>query len=237
MYSIYIIPLLIVLILPSKLRAHSLKKKEYKTNLLADNKKSKFDRKKKKKTSKNAAGGIVSVNYFGFGLGANYNYRIIKKLDLGVTFLYSSANLKGEQDNVTEKYDFSTITTSIGARYFVFMNFYAGINLAYSSMSGDYGYSGDKLDSSQTIAAFDSSLIHVDFLIGTKWKIFKRFYIGADWVGYGVNISSSSTSAGDESYQTIIEGLSGLSAEERINSEISSQLQPFYLVFQAGVYF
>ena len=194
-------------------------------------------KRKKKKTPKNAAGALVSVNYFGFGGGASYNYRIIKKLDLGANFLFSTANLKGKQDSVEEKYDFTTITASVGARYFVFMNFYAGLNLAYSAMSGDYGYSGENLDPANTIAAFNSSLIHADFLIGTKWKIFKKFYVGADWVGYGLNISSSATSSGNEAYQTIIESLSGVSAEERISSEMSSQLQPFYLVFNAGIYF
>ena len=180
---------------------------------------------------------MVSVNYFGFGGGASYNYRLIKKLDLGANFIYSIANLKGKQDNVEEKYDFTTITASIGARYFVFMNFYAGLNLAYSSMSGDYGYSGENLDPAITIAPFNSSLIHADFLIGTKWKIFKKFYVGADWVGYGLNISSSTTSSGDDSYRAIIESLSGTPAEERISSEMSSQLQPFYLILNAGIYF
>ena len=135
---------------------------------------------------KNAAGLLVSVNYFGFGLGASYNYNLIKKLDIGSNFLYSNANLKGDIDGLTEKYDFSTLSLSIGARYFVFMNFYAGINVAYSSASGEYGFSGENLDKSQTIAPFSSSLIHTDFLIGTKWRIFKRFYVGADWVGYGL---------------------------------------------------
>ena len=74
--------------------------------------------------------------------------------------IYSIANLKGKQDNVEEKYDFTTITASIGARYFVFMNF-AGLNLP---MSGDYGYTGENLDPAITIST-NSSLIHADFLI------------------------------------------------------------------------
>lgn len=240
MCSSYILPLLLMLILPTNLTADIVSKPTEELLLLAANKEKKRTVKKSKrnkKPRKNAAGLLVSVNYFGFGLGASYNYNLIKKLDIGSNFLYSNANLKGDIDGLTEKYDFSTLSLSIGARYFVFMNFYAGINVAYSSANGEYGFSGENLDKSQTIAPFSSSLIHTDFLIGTKWRVFKRFYVGADWVGYGLVLSSSSSSDANDNYSTIIEGLAGEKPEVRIDNELASQLQPFYLVLSSGVYF
>ena len=72
MCSYYILPLLLMLILPTNLTADIVSKPTGELLLLAANKGKKRTVKKSrrnKKPRKNAAGLLVSVNYFGFGLG------------------------------------------------------------------------------------------------------------------------------------------------------------------------
>ena len=122
-----------------------------------------------------------------------------------------------------------------GAKYYIFMNFYGGLNLAYSSLSGNYGYEGGELDTSTTIAPFTSSIIHADIYLGTKWTIKKKFFVSADWIGYGLSLSNSVQSEGDEEYNSNIEFISGSTVDDRLSSEPQAQLQPYYLMISAGV--
>ena len=131
MKNIFIITLLAMLYLPTNLSANNLNGYG---QLMADNN-SKASKRKKTKKKKNSVGATLGVNYFGFSAGALYNYKLTKKIELVGNFLYSSANLQDDGENgIKETFEFTTLSLAGGAKYYIFMNFYGGLNLAYSSL-------------------------------------------------------------------------------------------------------
>ena len=54
----------------------------------------------------------------------------------------------------------------------------------------------------------------------------EEFFVSADWIGYGLSLSNSVQSEGDEEYNSNIEFISGSTVDDRLSSEPQAQLQP-----------
>ena len=186
----------------------------------------------------NALGLSYVANYYGMGWGVNYDRNFSKKFMASVAGSYGNNNNNGEQFLDSEElYSYSNISASLGLKYFIFYNFYIATDFAYTRFDGEYGVDNVVDTGKDFYVDFNQNTYHVDFYVGTRWKIKRKAFLKIDWVGYSLNVSNDTNVEQGELFNYIVESLYGKSIEDKINEETNDESQPFYMRFTIGVLF
>ncbi len=185
--------------------------------------------------SRHQMGAQGLVNYFGMGFGLEYHQDLWRWADWGAQVSSTTAALKPSKKSDTQEFINTSLSNVKGSlRMFRERTFYAGTALSLGMLSGQYGWRGPGIASGEIGTRFEAQLLTAEVFLGSEWGLPWGFYVGCDWVGFGLPLFGSlkvQDAAGLDITTTV---LSGSDAKGRIRKEIAAQLKLYYLQARIG---
>ncbi len=133
------------------------------------------------------------VNTIGGG-GGEFFFPQSKDLHYGVTLMIGSSDQSGKiGDNDSAKistYEVSANLILAGLRYFMWDTLYAYGGIGMRSLNTSYEVSGTS-SSDKVSGDVNGSSVIAHLSVGNLWVWDSGLFVGADWVGYSVPLSSS----------------------------------------------
>ena len=191
-----------------------------------------------KRTKNHRIAGQLIGNYAGAGLGLSYEHRVSSYFHLIGQFAYTQADLKGElAPEVDEKIAFEQIRLGFGAKLIFKYRFYLSSLLNVATYKGDYGYRDNNSDVGDTFIPFEGQGMHLNLNFGNEWLLVKGLFVGVDWVGVSLPISTSVEADSTPEDDLVTKFASSKTVAERILGEIEEQVKFHYLTFHFGIRF
>lgn len=191
----------------------------------------------------NQLGVVGVVNYFGAGGGVEY-VRSFAPFGVAVTGLYTVAKLKDnltasgqEQGESVEFFDTKSTYLRVHGRYNFYRYVYFSSGLTFDRIQGNYGWRGTAIQSGEIKTDFSSALMTLDLMIGSEFRGPWGTYIGVDWLGTSIPLSSSVTYKDNSDLDLTSRALKGKKPDQRIEDETSAQLRIYYLNLRIGYTF
>jgi hypothetical protein len=184
---------------------------------------------------RNQLGLIGLGNYLGVGFGLEYLRRSFTWMDWGLQVNSTQTRLTNSQNPETDEFLSTRLTSArVMTRFFNRRWVYLSTGLSFNSIQGTYGWEGPGVAAGEISTDFEAQLILLDLTLGSQWEIGKRFYLAVDWLGLGVPLVGAVDYQANEDLDDLSLVLTGSTAEERIQNELSAQFRPFYALLKFG---
>ncbi len=175
------------------------------------------------------------VNYLGAGIGAEYIHRQLTWMDWGAQVTKTQAKLTESKNPETDEFLRSDLThVKALARFFSNRRLYATAGLSFSQVTGSYGWEGAGVEDGSISSDFKAQLIQLEISIGSEWEIWKGVYLGVDWLGVGLPLSTSINYQSNSDLDDITKFLTGSTTDKRIQTELDAQFRPYYGIIRIG---
>lgn len=185
--------------------------------------------------ARNQIGLIGLGNYLGTGVGLEYIRRSFTWMDWGLQANSTQTRLTNSENPETDEFLSTRLTSArLMTRFFNSRWIYLSTGLSFNSIQGTYGWEGPGVVAGEISMDFQAQLILLDLTLGSQWEIGKRFYIAIDWLGLGVPLAGAVDYEANQDLDDLSTILTGSTAEERIQSELSTQFRPFYVLLKFG---
>lgn len=173
------------------------------------------------------------------GVGAESGYQPNSNLQFGLDFGYGKKNLDAEDDGSntikTTQFEISAMMLTGFARYFFGNSFYLGMgagmrNIQYILAMEDSQGSRLKIEGSANSAVISPHL-------GNVWAFDNGFYLGCEWLGYSIPLTSSASSTTETSGTLSITLESLAKINQALAEEIGKVPSFRFLMVHLGVSF
>ena len=186
---------------------------------------------------KHMVGVVGAVNFFGSGAGLEYLYGIDSKISLGANLLHTYASLKESGGEADEFINATNTHYRFFAKYEFFPLLYTTGGLDLDTITGTYGWKGSAVEGDRIATSFNARILALDLAAGSEWKGPYHTYIGCDWIGVTLPLGGSIDPHHNDDVELTSEALKGKKPNQRLDSEISAQLQFHYLSIRLGARF
>jgi hypothetical protein len=181
--------------------------------------------------------GLVGVgNFMGTGFGLEYLRRSFSWLDWGVQVTATQTRLTSSKNPETDEF----LATEMSAARFSLRLFnrrwlYFGTGLSMAMIQGRYGWEGPGVVDEEISSEFKAQLLVLDFVLGSQWEFGSMFYVGVDWLGFGLPLAGSLNYTENSDLDDLTSILTGSSTDERIPKELGAQFRPYYGLLKFGI--
>jgi hypothetical protein len=181
---------------------------------------------------------MAIVNYVGPGLGIEYIHQLSGWLDLGTQALMTGGKLTDSSNpDLNEFFSTQVLQVKGLARIYYNRHLFLGTGLSFDQIAGNYGWNGSKVVGEELSTNFNAQLLAWHIYLGSEWQLANGFYIGVDWLGLGLPLTSQVTTEDAGSLDDLTQTLTGSTLHERLDGELKKQLIPYYLFFHLGYAF
>jgi len=185
--------------------------------------------------ARNQLGLIGLGNYLGTGFGLEYLRRSFTWMDWGLQVSSTQTRLTNSQNPEFDEFLSTRLASArVTTRFFNSRWIYLSTGLSFNSIQGTYGWEGAGVADGEISTDFQAQLILVDLTLGSQWEPGKGFYIAVDWLGLGVPLAGAVDYEANEDLDDLSVVLTGATADERIQKELSAQFRPFYVLLKFG---
>jgi hypothetical protein len=180
--------------------------------------------------------GLIGVgNLMGTGFGLEYLQRSTTWLDWGIQVTATQTRLTNSKNPEADEFLGPRMTAArFSLRLFNNRWLYFGSGLSVAMIQGRYGWEGPGVVDDEIASEFKAQLLVLDFVLGSQWEFGSGFYVGVDWLGFGLPLAGSLDYTENSDLNDLTRILTGSSTDERIQKELGAQFRPYYGLLKFG---